>query len=695
MLDHPQHSLLPTALRLLIICLALSLPTFSLAQIHKEDSLKWTADNHEKDSVRVRALITLSRMHRSDSLEPIFYKRGLEMAVASQDTLLVMMVEIDNAQSLMSKGFLDSAQHKVDSVLAILETLPEGTVKAGAHKLLGDIYKRKTQFDKCAHEYSRAATMYGNTGNPDRQVRVLYTLGVLYKNLSFYTQSLEVLLNALIIAERIGDEEAQSGILNGIGNTYKGQNNLEDALDAHTKALNIRLRLGKQDLLADSYNNIGLVYKKMGEFDQALYYFKKSLVIREKTKHNRGRSFTYNNIGLLFLDLGKPDSAIHYLNKSMKIKELRNEPGEMAIGYVNLGEAYLAKKDYKQAEEYYIQSVSLGEHDDNLGVRLEALTGLSELYYATGRTDDAYQLLYQHQHLRDSIFEQDNRRIIRELQASYKLQKSELEISQLEQQRRVQQLELQNYQLERNSFLIILGGIGVIGILLLMRFYSVNKFNKKLRDTNQELRETLVSNEEKETLLKEIHHRVKNNLQIITSLIRLQSDTINDPEAAQLFSEAQHRIKSMALVHEELYRTENFSSIDVREYIERLSAELIYTYALQNQVSVELHTDVDKLGINTLIPLGLILNEILTNALKHGFSDQIGKINISISTIGEKEYELIAEDNGKGFPEGIDIENLNSLGLDLIKTLTEQLDGTLELSNNPGARYTITFCCQD
>lgn len=677
------------------MCFALFLPSLADAQIQKEDSLKWAADNHEKDSVRVRALITLTRMHRNDSLEPVFYRRGLQVARDSKDTTLVVMVELNDAQSLMSKGYLDSAKHKVDSLLNILEKFPETTVNAGVHKLLADIYKKQNQFDKSALEYTRAAALYGSTGDPSKQIRVLYSLGVLYKNLGFYTQSLEVFLNALIVAERISDEEAQSGILNGIGNTYKGQGNLEDALEAHTKALNIRLRLGKQDLLADSYNNIGLVYKKMNEPDQALYYFKKSLVIRRKTQHNRGQSFTYNNIGLLFIDLGKPDSAIHYLDKSMKIKELRDDPGELAIGYVNLGEAYLAKKDYAQAEKYYKQSIKFGEYDENLGVRLEALLGMSELYYATGKIEEAYQLLHQHQALRDSIFEQDNRRIIRELQASYKLQKSELEISQLEQQRRVQQLELQNYELERNSFLIVLGGIGIIGILLLARFYSVSKFNKKLRDTNQELRETLVSNEEKETLLKEIHHRVKNNLQIITSLIRLQSDNINDPEAAQLFSEAQHRIKSMALVHEELYRTDNFSSIDVREYIERLSAELIYTYALQHQVSMELHTDVDKLGINTLIPLGLIMNEILTNVLKHAFDDQIGTIRISITTIADKEYELIAEDNGKGFPEGIDIENLNSLGLDLIKTLTEQLDGTLELSNNPGARYTITFRCQD
>lgn len=695
MLNQPLHIIFSVPVRLLLVIFALLLSFSSDAQTHKEDSLKWAADNHEKDSVRVRALITLSRMHRHDSLERVFYKRGLAVAKASNDTTLMLMVELNEAQSLMAKDSIVRSKSLLDSLLLILDGQPTTAVKAGAHKLLGDIHKRNNHFDKCALEYTRAAAIYGAAGNSKLQVKVLYTLGVMYKNLGFYTQALEVLLNALIITEKMGDEELQSGILNGIGNVYKGQSNLEDALDAHTKALNIRLRLGNQDLLADSYNNIGLVYKKMDEPEQALYYFKKSLVIRQKTKHNRGRSFTYNNMGLLFINLGQPDSAIHYLEKSMRIKELRNDASELAIGFVNLGEAYLVKKEYDRAEKKFNLALEYIKHDENLGVRLEALRGLSELNYATGKVDLAYQLLRQHDMLEDSIYERDNRRIIRELQASYKLQKSELEISQLEQQRRVQELELQNYQLERNSFFLILGGIGVIAILLLMRFYSVSKFNRKLKDTNKELRETLVSNDEKETLLKEIHHRVKNNLQIITSLIRLQSDSINDPEAAMLFSEAQHRIKSMALVHEELYRTENFTSIDVREYIERLSSELIFTYALQHKVSVDLHTDVVKLGINTLIPLGLIMNEMLTNALKHAFDEQMGKINISLVALDDNQYELTFEDNGKGFPEGIDIENLNSLGLDLIKTLTEQLDGSLALSNNPGALYRVIFRRQD
>ncbi|MBL1181381.1 MAG: sensor histidine kinase [Bacteroidetes bacterium] len=201
----------------------------------------------------------------------------------------------------------------------------------------------------------------------------------------------------------------------------------------------------------------------------------------------------------------------------------------------------------------------------------------------------------------------------------------------------------------------------------------------------------LKQKEEKETLLKEIHHRVKNNLQIVNSLLRLQSNQINDEKITELFEEAQNRIITMALIHEKIYRTENLAQIDFKEYIEALSGNLVKTYNLNKLIKIEKNIEVEHFGIDQLVPIGLILNEMLSNSFKHAFTNTLeGKIWISFRINSEKKYELIVGDNGKGL-DSIEFENPRSLGLELIKTFTEQLNGFIELNTKKGTEYKIVF----
>ena len=265
----------------------------------------------------------------------------------------------------------------------------------------------------------------------------------------------------------------------------------------------------------------------------------------------------------------------------------------------------------------------------------------------------------------------------------------------LEQVQRLKELELQNAELARNTLLMALLAIIIIAVMLLLRSRSIQQLNKNLQEANATLQATRVSKEEKETLLKEIHHRVKNNLQIITSLLRLQSENIKDPEVLAQFNESQNRIRSMALVHEELYRSDDFTNINMQAYFTKLCNDLIQNYAVGKDIKVEIRTEVDRMGVNTLIPLGLMVNEMITNALKHAFEGSSGNMAIALRSLGEKQYELIVSDDGKGFPPELQHHELHSLGVELIHTLAEQLDGSVKMDNQPGARYTIRFQCQD
>lgn len=197
---------------------------------------------------------------------------------------------------------------------------------------------------------------------------------------------------------------------------------------------------------------------------------------------------------------------------------------------------------------------------------------------------------------------------------------------------------------------------------------------------------------EKEALLKEIHHRVKNNLQVTSSLLRLQSDYIQDEYARELFAESQNRIRSMALVHEKLYQSSNLSQINFYDYCETLALLLFRSYGVNsNKIKFTMLGEHVTLSIENAVPCGLMINELISNCLKHAFTGRdAGEIKCSVEVIGEK-IRISVADNGVGLPPLFDIEKTESLGLKLVKTLVRQINGELQFSTDHGVRFSISF----
>ncbi|RCJ24797.1 ATPase [Nostoc minutum NIES-26] len=198
---------------------------------------------------------------------------------------------------------------------------------------------------------------------------------------------------------------------------------------------------------------------------------------------------------------------------------------------------------------------------------------------------------------------------------------------------------------------------------------------------------------EKEVLLKEIHHRVKNNLQIVSSLLQLQSQTLKDPEVIRVFRDSQNRIDSISLIHKNLYTSPNIGQLDVDEYIENLATSLLISYQIvPGQISLETHIDSVSLNVDQAIACGLIVNELISNALKHAFpQQQPGKIIIALRNVGNN-IEMIIQDNGIGLPHDLDWNNTDSLGLSLVFDLvTAQLEGSITVESQQGTVFKIQF----
>jgi two-component sensor histidine kinase/DNA-binding NarL/FixJ family response regulator len=199
--------------------------------------------------------------------------------------------------------------------------------------------------------------------------------------------------------------------------------------------------------------------------------------------------------------------------------------------------------------------------------------------------------------------------------------------------------------------------------------------------------------QDKEVLLREIHHRVKNNLQIISSLLALQSESITDRQALELFRESRNRVQSMARIHEKMYRSRDLVRIDFGEYIRSLASDLFRTYRVPGS-AVQLDIDVTDvfLGIDTAIPCALILNELIANSLKYAFPPgRHGTIRVALHRDPDGRLVLTVSDDGVGFPGTLDFRTTRSLGLQIVTTLTKQLDGTIDLLDRTGTTFQLTF----
>jgi len=429
----------------------------------------------------------------------------------------------------------------------------------------------------------------------------------------------------------------------------------------------------------------------------------KTLRIRERDSSKTVRAFIYHNLANLHLNVHNIDSALFYIEKSLAINKSISAFSSIASDYNVFGSIYIELKKWNEAIGYLEQALILDDQSGIVEQKLDVLKHLAIAYHQLGNYQISSTRFLEYQELNDSLLKFNRNSSIENELINYELFADSIRMQHLILERDLENAKNENAKLSnqitiRNfsyAFVILLLLAIIVAIFYVSarkRLSQTKEHQTVLRIQNDELKRTLISKEEKEILLKEVHHRVKNNLQIINSLIRLQSNFMNAKNFKEKLIQTENRIRSMALIHEKLYKTGNLASLSVRHYIEELSFNIIESYENHN-VKIKLKFDLEEreYGIDTLIPIGLIINEILSNSLKHAFYDRSeGNVWISLHSKNGRSKMTITDD-GLGADLTLDELKEDSLGMELIFSLTDQLDGEVTINTEKGFEYQFDF----
>ncbi len=539
-------------------------------------------------------------------------------------------------------GDFAEAQKNINLMLQYADLNKNKWVYADGLSFRGFLNGKMEKFDLALRDYQAAMKIYSQIKDFSSQVKISVSIG-----------------NILLLS-------GKSRLAN--------QNYREDRVMA--------MKFNHLTALAAIENNLGVIAEINKEYSPAIEKYIASLNLEKSENNQRGIITSLYNLGNLYLTLSKYDSSVNSFSKSLDIALRLDEKFLIKEIYYKLAELYSEKEEFKKALDFYTK----------------------------------YSLLNYELNIAD-------------LQTRYEVGKKRFEVEILKKQNTI-------LNLQKSRLWIGLMSLAIMVFLMIWVNYSKSKVNtalknevkertrteyelKKIKDdleirvdqrtaelTNlnlslqkevserRQFQEKLeLSLEEKDVMMKEIHHRVKNNMQVISSLLKMQANYIEDDKLVGIFDDSYHRVKSMSLIHEKLYRSDDLARIDFQDYVESLTSLLYNTFTHENNIDFDFDLKGIFLDVNVAIPCGLIINEIITNSLKYAFRDTVqGIISIKMTNDLFRGYTLIIKDNGIGLPKDFDVNKTRSLGMRLVYLLgQDQLEGKVVINSVNGTEFIITF----
>jgi len=608
---------------------------------------------------------------------------------------------------------------------------------AAAYAAMGTLFGNEGKdLEKKIGYNEKSLALYRLTGNKLEEGNSLKNLGDYYNIKGQPAYAIKLMDSSLAVYNAIGFKELQ-GVYNNMCITNIGLGNFSNALKYGLLAEKTADQLADTSLQRSSINNhLGLTYYYLRNDQKALDYWLEAKKIAERYKDPGYMQTIIANVATILVRMKKFEEGIAALKELIKKYPPTDTQMKLRIPYI-LFNTYYDIEQYGKAEPYFKELQKfhhdlpkddpnqiylyrsiirklihdkqfiaadgyLKEHEKQ-SLQQKNLLALSQLHRLWFDVDSALNKPWSavahyktYKRLTDSIWNNEKNKQISGLEIEYQTEKKDKDIALLSQKNQLQKVTIENEGRLRYIF--------IAGLLIAAMFVALiyNRYRLKRRSNlilEQKQGEINAQNEllrkilnEKEWLLREIHHRVKNNLQIVISLLNTQSAYLDNEDALVAIRNSQNRMHAMSLIHQKLYQSDNLAEIDMKWYIKELVDYMIECFGTDKKIQFTLETEVIKLDVAQAVPLGLILNEAISNVIKYAFpADKKGKVHISFLFTGEEICELKIADTGIGLPDGFDPENTESLGMSLMTGLTEQLNGEIKMWNDDGLVLDVIF----
>jgi two-component sensor histidine kinase len=588
----------------------------------------------------------------------------------------------DSSINLWKLNRYDDALKIVNEAYLLSKRNKDSLFEAKCLNNIGLIYSSKGEPVKSIFYYEQSLSLLRQLKNRQELSVSLLNLGIAYKEQGIYDKALFYLFESSAYFEQVKDFKRLSSAYNTIGNIFRIEENYAKALDYLFHSLRIREQIQFEEGIASSLNNIGTVYKMRGLYDSALSYFQASLELKLVNSRPEKLANTYSQIAEVYAIKNNYELARQYYFDSYKIrKEADNETG-IARSLYELGSLYFDNRDFANATTYLLQGVEAAEKVGIKDLLLKCYDKLKQLYEI--RHDDSRSLYYANKYilLNDLLLGEQKQRAVTQMEIKYETEKKQYEILALnrENERKkaiylAQQLQLEAKSNHNRQMVLGIIGLLLIIILLLILFRNKLHFAKKL-----------------DMIMREVHHRVMNNFQLLLSLSSLQLDVVREEAARKMVLDNSSRITAMMLIHRELYLDTDITRVNISNYIRLLVDNLLTAYELEEK-HIHIHYSISpgvEMNVDKAISLGLLINELITNAFKYAFGpDNVNpQLDITLEKQHDNTYLLQVRDNGPGM---IITDGKKSLGLRLAESQVKRLKGVMKISYASGLTYDISF----
>lgn len=615
------------------------------------DSLNQVIDAEFNPEVKANKLIELSFYYTDLEEALTTLQRALQIAHQIRDTSLATEVGINMASFYFFMGDYNQSALLYDSLMPHYKTITDEET----------FYKTEFQHAKLLSGAGR------------------------------YYDALETGLEAYEYFSNKEGEEAYSGLVSSvIASIYNKLERKKEAIRQFEISLDWCQKSVHPNCISSTLLRLAELHLKEGEIDAAWNFVIQS---EETIKDHPNLQWKRPLIDLtkvkVYLAMEKPNEAIATLNSALHPMEKLNLPVDLAWLHHYYAQAYIANNQYYKALEHNNTTLEIGNKSEHRTLTQNAHYTNSIIFEKLGQSKKALESLRNSNAIREAILSKEKIAQINDLDGKYKAAVQQTKISNLEKENALNELTIQR---SKQRKFIWIGSIVILFVGSLILFYYLrrkSRTNALLEEKNAIISKSL---QDKDILLREIHHRVKNNLQVVSSLLNLQANYISDDAALEAITEGKNRVSSMALIHQNLYGEQNLTSINCQAYFNDLIENLFDSYNIdEDRIGLSKNIADLDIDVDTMIPLGLIVNELVTNALKHAFKEKNkgGVIEVTLDETNNV-LRLTIADNGIGITEN-QFWNSDSFGNKMIKAFKQKLNADITVRNRQGTEVCMTI----